>query len=87
MTPPIFLLRLGLMILISGYGFLLFVYYEVRKRELNIRLICECRCDERLKAKTDPGIYTSRIRWVASGTGIPKDRDEVNRREVVECDG
>ena len=21
------------------------------------------------------------------GTGIPKDRDEVNRREVVECDG
>jgi hypothetical protein len=21
------------------------------------------------------------------GTGIPKDRDEVNRREVCECDG
>jgi hypothetical protein len=26
-----------------------------------------------------------RIHWVARGTGIPKDRDEVNRREVCEC--
>ena len=60
----------------------------MRKRDLNISLIYECRCDERLKpVKTDPVIYTSRIRWVASGTGVPKDRDEVNRREVVECDG
>ena len=29
----------------------------------------------------------SHIHWVARGTGIPKDRDEVNRREVSECDG
>ena len=29
------------------------VYYESIKRELNIRLIYECRCDERLKAKTE----------------------------------
>ena len=29
----------------------------------------------------------SRIHWVDRGTGIPKDRDEVNRREVSECDG
>jgi hypothetical protein len=29
----------------------------------------------------------SRIHWVARGTGTPKDRDEVNRREVFECDG
>jgi hypothetical protein len=29
----------------------------------------------------------TRIHWVARGTGIPKDRDEVNRREVCECDG
>ena len=42
------------------------------KRKLNRRLIRECRCDERLKA------------W---GTGTPKDRDEVNKREVCECDG
>jgi hypothetical protein len=34
-------------------------------------------------------MYMPRIHWVARGTGIPKDRDEVNRREVVvcECDG
>jgi hypothetical protein len=30
-----------------------FVYYEVIKRELNIKLIYECRCDERLKDKTE----------------------------------
>ncbi len=29
----------------------------------------------------------SRIHWVGRGTGIPIDRDEVNRREVCECDG
>ncbi len=32
-------------------------------------------------------IYTSRIHWVVRGTGTPKDRDEVNRRDVSECDG
>jgi hypothetical protein len=26
------------------------------------------------------------IHWVARGTGTPKDRDEVNKREVCECD-
>jgi hypothetical protein len=25
-----------------------------------------------------PMIYTSRIHWVARGTGTPKDREEVN---------
>ena len=25
--------------------------------------------------------------WVARGTGTPQDRDEVNKREVSECDG
>ena len=32
----------------------------------------------------------SRIHWVVRGAGTPKspkDRDEVNRREVCECDG
>ena len=28
-----------------------FVYYETIRRKLNRRLICESRCDERLKAK------------------------------------
>jgi hypothetical protein len=27
------------------------------------------------------------IHWVARRTGTPKDRDEVNKREVCECDG
>jgi hypothetical protein len=31
----------------------LFIYYETIKRELNKRLIYECRCDERLKTKTE----------------------------------
>jgi hypothetical protein len=31
-------------------------------------------------------IYTSRIHCVVRGTGTPKDRDEVNRRDVSECD-
>ena len=26
------------------------------------------------------------IHWVDRGTGTPKDRDEVNRRDVYECD-
>ncbi len=30
---------------------------------------------------------TSRIHWVVRGTGTPKDRDEVNRRDVCDCDG
>jgi hypothetical protein len=31
----------------------LFVYYESRKRELNTRPIYECRCDEKLKNKSE----------------------------------
>ena len=64
------------------------VYFESIKRELNRRLIYECRCDERLKGKversTHLGGYT--VPW---GTGTPKvsDRDEVNRREVCKYDG
>ena len=33
-------------------GVILVVYYESIKRELKIRPIYECRCDERLKTKT-----------------------------------
>jgi hypothetical protein len=31
--------------------------------------------------------YTSRIHWLTRGTGTPKDKDEVNKRDVSECDG
>jgi hypothetical protein len=49
----------------------------------------DCRYDERLKPKDEEStcLAYSAIHWVARGTGIPKDRDEVNRREVCECDG
>ena len=30
---------------------------------------------------------TTELYWVVLGTGTPKDTDEVNRREVGECDG
>ncbi len=32
-------------------------------------------------------IVASHIHWVDRGIGTPKDRGEVNRREVCECDG
>jgi hypothetical protein len=44
------------------------------KRELKTRPIYDCRCDERLEPKYDE--FTC---WVARGTGIPNDKDEVNR--------
>ncbi len=31
--------------------------------------------------------YSFLIHWVGRGTGTPKDIDEVNKREVCECDG
>jgi hypothetical protein len=61
------------------------VYYESTKRELKRRLIYEYRCDERLKTKTEES--TRLTHWVGRGTGTPKDKDEVNRREVCECEG
>ncbi len=102
------------------------------KREVNKRLIYECRCNGRLQGKAEGttrrtytglceglkilsllwidkvsatdktckwvsvwwktenwswGIYTSHTHWVVRGTGTPKDTDEVNKREVCECDG
>jgi hypothetical protein len=37
--------------------------------------------------KLNKGIYEPPIHWVGLGTGTPKNRDEVNKREVCECDG
>ncbi len=57
------------------------IYYETINRKLNRRLINECRWDERLEVKSEGStrlVYTGVV-W---GTGTPKDRDEVNRREV-----
>jgi hypothetical protein len=65
------------------------VCYESIKRELKTRPIYECRCDERLKTKAEESIRLpfTMIHWVARGTGTPKDKDEVNRRDVCKCDG
>jgi hypothetical protein len=35
----------------------MYVYYEEIKREVNRRLIYECRCDERPKGNADVGFY------------------------------
>jgi hypothetical protein len=32
-------------------------------------------------------IYAPRTHWVGRGTGRSKDKDEVNKREVCECEG
>jgi hypothetical protein len=41
--------------------------------------------DYKLKLRNLSASHTTH--WVGHGTGTPKDRDEVNRREVCECDG
>jgi hypothetical protein len=64
-------------------------YYETINRKTNRILIYECRCDERLKVKTEGPTrltYTG-LHGGLEVSGTPKDRDEVNRREVCECDG
>ncbi len=43
--------------------------------------------DYKLNFHSDYGSYVPLIHWVGRGTGTPKDRDEVNNREVCECDG
>jgi hypothetical protein len=60
-------------------------YYESIKRELKRRLIHEYRCDERLKTKTEESTHLRH--WVGRGTGTPKDKDEVNKREVCKTTG
>ncbi len=32
-------------------------------------------------------LRASHTHWVGRGTGTPKDKDEVNKREVCECEG
>jgi hypothetical protein len=45
------------------------------------------RCDERLKVKGKGFTRLTYIGLFVRGTRTPKDRDEVNRRDVFECDG
>ena len=39
------------------------VYYESIKRDLKTKPIYECRCDERLKSKSEASMYTSHVHW------------------------
>jgi hypothetical protein len=83
-TVP-FVIDDGLPRRLTSHLYFYVVYYKGIKGVLNRRLLSECRCDETLKVTR--GIYRPRIHWVPRGTGTPKDRDEVNRREVSDCDG
>ena len=57
----------------------LFVYYESRKRELNTRPIYECRCDEKLKTKSEK---STRLAY----TGFLGDLDnEQQRKYKISC--
>ncbi len=74
---------------------------EVNKREvfecfLFLLLIDQSRAKEKTYIcvlvwwKTESqnrGSYKPHIHWVTRGTGTPKDRDEVNKRNGCECDG
>ncbi len=61
------------------------VYYESLKREVKTNPIYGFRCDERLKTKVEESTRRGpRMYSVGRGTGTPKDRDEVNRRDVCE---
>ncbi len=63
------------------------VYYESRKRELKRRLINEGRCDERLKTKVEESTCLTYTGSRQNKLEIPRDKDEVNKREIHECDG
>ncbi len=63
-----------------------FLYFESRKRELKIRCIYECRCDERLHTKTKeftPLTYTGLV----VGLEHLKIETRLIVWEVCECDG
>ena len=57
------------------------VYYEEIKREIKRILIHECRCHERLRVTAEGS-----TRLGDTGTGTPKDTDEIKRREVCEVE-
>ena len=57
---------------------ILFVYYETIKREVNKRLIYECRCDERLKAKAEGSTCLASTIFLLISTGRRCHAREVN---------
>ena len=59
-----------------------FVYYEVIKKELNRRLMYECRCDERLKSKVEGSIV---LCFFLECAFIITDTTKVSRKEGKWC--
>ncbi len=59
-----------------------FVYYESIERKVQIKPICECRCDGRLQSKR----FTL-LSYAGLVVELKTDKDEVNKREVCECEG
>ena len=62
-----------------------FVYYESINRELKIRPIYECRCDERLQTKVKEFTRLSYTGLIGGLEHLKIMRDEVNKREDCEC--
>jgi hypothetical protein len=64
------------------------VYYQSIKQVLNIRLIYECRCNERLKAKVEG---STRLAYTGLRGGLEHLKMETRLRDesptVYECDG
>jgi hypothetical protein len=56
-------------------------------REIKTRPIYDCRCDERLEPKYGEFTCLTYTGLVEELEYLTKDRDELNRREVCECDG
>jgi hypothetical protein len=57
----------------------LVVYYESIKRELKIRCIYECRCDERLQTKTKEFTHLAYTGWV-----VELEHLEIEKRLIDE---
>ena len=55
------------------------VYYETIKREVEIKPISECRCDERLKTKCEESTRLGRIVYYESR------KRELKTRPIYEC--
>ncbi len=56
-----------------------FVYYESRNRELKTRPIYACRCDERLKTKSEKSTLWNKKTRVASNNRSLRRKDRKHR--------
>ncbi len=62
------------------------VYYEWMKWDLQIRPVCECRCDERLHTKVEESTRLGHTGLFGELEHLKMRTRLTNRREVSECD-